>query len=339
MWELGLYLGKMMDGWVPSVVEISSYRMGLRGQANARAGRRWIEGCLCRIDGGYACLQTWPELGGRAWRDELGELKSWMGAGRPLGSLSGVLQELLRCARVDGLARFEGVSLLAALDLPPSYFSIASWMGDDDLWAAARAGFAGAKLKVDGGDESWGERLRRWMTMLPDWDWRLDFNATGNSSALLVWWQSLGAEERSKIRYLEDPLAAIGEWSGLEAQGMTLAEDWLSSKGADARRSGRLRVIKPSVEDWRAVSDDYSGVVVTSNMQHPLGQMWDTYQACMAQMNLTEKWQGAGLVTHGLLAADKWTRALGGVRPVVAPEPSPGLGFEKELESLSWQKI
>ena len=84
----------------------SRYTLYPMGALSARAAAQPREGVLLRGDnGGYACLQPWPELGDSPLEYELDALRE----GAPL--LLG--ERALKCMEMDGEARARGVSLFA----------------------------------------------------------------------------------------------------------------------------------------------------------------------------------------------------------------------------------
>jgi len=75
-------------------------------------------------------------------------------------------------------------------------------------------------------------------------------------------------------------------------------------------------------------------VVVTSYMDHPLGQVFAAWEA--ARAGVTEV---CGLQTHGLFTANGFTEALGQVRPEFGVPEGAGLGFGDLLEELPWMRL
>ena len=86
----------------------SSYTLQPVGALSARAAAQPREGVLLKGDnGGYACLQAWPELGDSPLEYELDALRD----GAPL--LLG--ERALKCMEIDGEARATGISLFEGL--------------------------------------------------------------------------------------------------------------------------------------------------------------------------------------------------------------------------------
>ena len=85
------------------------YSLTACGPLNARAAEVCRKGALIKTDeGGYGCIQPWPELGDATLQEELDALRK--GRPLPLGLRAA------ECARTDGEARALGVRLGTFLD-------------------------------------------------------------------------------------------------------------------------------------------------------------------------------------------------------------------------------
>ena len=90
-------------------------------------------------------------------------------------------------------------------------------------------------------------------------------------------------------------------------------------------------IVKPALEEI-ACSD--AEIVVTSYMDHPIGQLCAAYAAATAGITST-----CGLVTHVLFENDPFIERMriDGTR-MVAPGRT-GWGFDDLLETLPWQEL
>jgi len=80
-------------------------------------------------------------------------------------------------------------------------------------------------------------------------------------------------------------------------------------------------------------------VVVTSYMDHPLGQSFAAWEAARLTLQFPGLVKTCGLQTHGLFERTPFTEALSEVAPGFSPCAWTGLGFDELLETLTWQKL
>lgn len=314
------------------------YRLKLRsggGGANARSGRRVLEGMLIRVDGGYGCIQPWPELGDEPLREHWESLH-----GRR--ERTGLVARALECALMDGASRREGRSLFDGLKVPRSHATV---IGNADFAALKAEGFSAVKLK---GGNDWQTVLGRMReAAAEELRIRVDFNGvlTGESFEKFA---KAAEDVRSGVDFVEDPVPYdAGVWSRLtELTGWPLALDRVEGGGAAVGGGFAVRVVKPVLEDVRECGVP---VVFTSNMDHPLGQVFAAWEAARYG---GEMWE-AGLLTHRLFEGEGqgltdpaaaeglgvWQAMLGERGPELLVPGGTGLGFDRLLESLPWRPL
>ena len=277
---------------------------------NSRRAEKSTRGCLVRVDGGVACLQTWPELGD----PDLAQVLADFRGERRLP----ISRQAWACCQLDREAREAGAHVLDGLSVPESHFTLP--FGETGVPDGFRA------VKVKAGADL--EELRRVLSGLrPDLRIRLDFNESLNLDPFRAIWLGLEAFH-SRIDFVEDPVPYDpGQWRELESElGCRLAVDRFEGEAPF------LRVWKPARWDWAGAGE----VVVTSNMDHPVGQVFAAY--CAAKLSLPARVAGCGLVTHHLFdPANPFVACLGPTRPEFPRVPGTGLGFDELLETLPWR--
>jgi len=179
-------------------------------------------------------------------------------------------------------------------------------------WPAAAGeppdGFDTVKVKMPGG-------------ALPDrYRLRLDFNASIDATAFLHIAETL---PRDRIDFVEDPCPYDPDtWRTLhEKTGLRLALDrGVSTTGVD------LLVVKPAVQD---VPPTGLPIIITSYMDHPIGQLHAAYVAALHAPDAT-----CGLATHVLFETDPFIERMrfDGAR-LVPPD------FSDLLEALPWKRL
>ena len=97
-------------------VEIARYRLRAGGALHRAGERREVEGVLLRVDGGFACLQPWPEFGHAPLDEQLAMLRE--GGSTPLIERALVMGggERISAAQIEpwlGGVAGEGATLVA----------------------------------------------------------------------------------------------------------------------------------------------------------------------------------------------------------------------------------
>ena len=310
------------------------YRLKSPRGLNARSSRGEIEGVLLKdADGGHACLQPWPELGDPTLQKCLNDLagpRRWP-----------IVRRALRCLEMDGAARSIPDALFEDLEVPQSHATLAS-CDAAMLEQAVRAGFTTIKLKC--GRDFAHERkfIAVASSRHPALKWRLDFNETGDADELAEWLMSLSVEERSRIDFIEDPCPfSESKWRELFLQTrVPLAVD---REAAPHCAEAQFTVIKPATDEPWLLAEAAQGfgqrVVVTSYMDHPLGQSFAAWEAGRLALQFPGLVGLCGLQTHQLFEPDAFTEALGPWTPDFHAAPGKGLGFDDLLAKLPWKRL
>ena len=301
------------------------YGIKLRGVAggNARSQRRVLEGFLIRADGGYGCLQPWPELGDGTLEVQWQALRS--------GGQTRLLRRALECAAVDAEARREGRSLFEGMMVPQSYATVT---GSADFLTLKSEGFTGVKLK---GGQNWQEILPRLRAAVEaGLRVRIDFNGLLSEQGFRELTQA-AKDVRTWVDYVEDPMPYNPRaWEQLRREtGWHLGLDRVAD-GTEATGGFDVRILKPAVDGIGPLHDCPSiSTVVTSYMDHAVGQAFAAWEAGRFGGR-----QGlAGLMTHRLFEPDAFTGRFAAAGPDWLGPGGTGLGFDDLLEGLPWVPI
>jgi O-succinylbenzoate synthase len=260
----------------------------------AAEGARY--GALLRIGNGFADLHPWPELGDLPLDTQLAMLAR--------GETTAQSAASLHLAQIDGEARTRGVSLFDGLTIPESH-----WPGNDPP-----AGFDTVKIKG--------------VVRVPDdVRIRIDFNATLTPAEFLDVVETLSDE---RIDFIEDPCPYDEEtWANLrDMTGLRLAVD----RVAPAGHSYDVLVHKPALRS--AWPEEDCEIVVTSYMDHPIGQFGAAYVAATHQTSTR-----CGLMTHVLYEPDAFIERMERDGARLLPPKGTGIGFDDLLESLPWKML
>ncbi len=303
------------------------------GALSARAAAQPREGVLLRGDnGGYACLQSWPELGDAPLEYELDGLRE--GSPLRLGSCA------LKCMEIDGEARARGVNLFDGLSIPRSHATLTVSATPSQVYNLHQRGFRVGKIKVIPKLASTVERLTNLASMVPDWKWRVDFNCTLSVEETLRFWDMLSDAMKSRIDFLEDPCYyEVDAWQRLQDAGIPLGYDLpVQNENIIPHRTTKpmMRLVKP------ARHHSNSGLpVFTTYLDHPLGQCWAAYNAALFYKDKpAEDVPLCGLVTQHIYRPNAFSEKLGlDITPDFLPPKGTGLGFDSLLAALPWKKL
>lgn len=303
---------------------------------NAASHRRVFPGALLRVGAGYGCVHPWPEFGDAPIEKQLALLKE--------GRSSPILEMALRCAEIDGAAREAGVSLFDGLEIPRSHYS---WSFAEDtrpqMARVLEEGWPAIKAK---GFANYGETLRFLESCAKAGDGvnlrlRVDFNGCLDANAFGKFMEYMPLRVYRQLDFVEDPIPYDRPlWEQSRARwGVRLALDkgWQhASEGFDAV------VIKPGRRDWRHVTELHPNkpLVLTSAMDHVIGQMFAAYEAAVARRELGDFVGLCGLSTQHLFAQDSFFERLESRGGHLIPDRSGGgLGFGDLLERLPWRRL
>ena len=311
---------------------ISRYRLKARGLLNAVSRRREFEGALIQIDGGFGCLHPWPELGDPTLEKCLADLageRRWP-----------IVRRAVRCAEYDRVARQFEHSLFEEMDVPESHATLTKRTAAE-VALAVEAGFTTIKLKAGSDPTDEAKFLDAMAAEFPALKWRLDFNESLEPVEAADFLLGLTEKSRKAIDFVEDPCPyAPSSWNELHRQtGVRLAIDREASPLGSA---AQVMVIKPAIDEpfllAEAALRHNQRVVLTSYMDHPLGQTFAAWEAARLELQFPGLVDLCGLQTHPLFEADAFSEMLGPWSPAFQVPEGLGLGFDDLLEALPWTR-
>jgi O-succinylbenzoate synthase len=320
---------------IPIPIYIHRYTLHSGGPLNTRSVRNAHEGALIRVGDesfGYGCIHPWPELGDVDLEQTLGLLAA--------GESTDLSRRALTCAHEDGKARRAGINLFEGLVVPRSHATLT--MDSSLFQAAVDAGFDIAKVKVGRDLEAESEFIRGQAACFPELRWRLDFNGSQGLDAVEKLLTSLGDDVRARVDFIEDAYLPNGSpW--VDALGPYHIAMAVDREVESACGGFGVAVIKPAVNEVAPVLEQAAEhgrrVVITSYMDHPLGQCFAAWEAAKARASYPDLIDTCGLVTHGLFAPDAFSDSLGKPAPEFHPPAGTGLGFDELLQSLLWKRL
>ena len=311
----------------------SPYRLKARSFLNSISSRREFEGALIRVGGGYGCIHPWPELGDPPLEKCLEDLR-----GRRVWP---VVKRALRCAEYDNAAREAEESLFEEMEVPRSHATLVE-ANPKELALAVEAGFDTVKIKAGRNVAVEARFLEEMSAEYPALKWRIDFNELLDPEAADRFLEGLSEAVRRKIDFVED-ICPFSEsvWSGLwKKHRVALAVD---RESGPHRKAAQCMVIKPAVDEpfllGEAAVMNLQRGVITSYMDHPLGQAFAAWEAARTELIFPGLIGTCGLQTHHLFEKDAFVDRLGEWKPDFKVPGGTGLGFDDELAALTWLSL
>jgi O-succinylbenzoate synthase len=311
---------------------ISRYRLKARGFLNSISNRREFEGALIRIDGGFGCIHPWPELGDPPLEKCLADLAG--------PRCRAIVRRAVRCAEYDRTARRFEHSLFEEMEVPESHATL-SIARAEGVARAVESGFAVIKFKAGRNPAAERRFLDEMAAEFPALKWRLDFNEALEPGDAAEFLTSLSEKARAAIDFAEDPCPySDAAWTALHRRtGVKLAVDREASPQSAA---AQVMVIKPAIDEpfllAEAALHQRQRVVLTSYMDHPVGQAFAAWEAARLGLQFPGLVGLCGLQTHHLFEPDAFSEMLGPWSPVFQPPAGDGIGFGDLLEELPWTR-
>lgn len=322
-------------------------RLGTLG-GHAKSRRR--EGVLIRVEHddksiGYADIHPWTELGDDPLALQLQKLANF--------ETTDLTQRSLELATLDAEARMTGMSLFHDVHVPNSHFLITDLKKgfQAELLRAFDEGYTTLKMKVGRSIQSLHEDravLERSAATLQNFKLRFDFNSQRSHVEVQTWLQSLSPALRQAIEFVEDPCPwNLGAWAALrENAHVPLAldhdsEDIFSTPASDGDPIAQLLsdvIVKPAVQDPALIENTALKYIVTSYLDHPVGQLGAALEAGY----LAEKFNVGvcGLLSHSAYETNSYSEAFPSKGPLLTPRLNEaGIGFTELLEKENWQEL
>lgn len=287
---------------------------------------------------GYADCHPWEENGDYSLRDQLHLLAR--------GKLTKLTSRSLYFAKLDAIARRKGISLFEGLKIPPSHRLIpdlATW-NDSNLREGLDQGFTHFKIKL-------GRNLKRELPLLKgllkglveegrdEIKLRLDFNGALSrehfKQVLFYVKDNLG-----EIDFFEDPFDVNScDWNiSRKNRLVSFARDKNSGNEKRFNSSVDVIVIKPAIQPCNSFTRlRYpQRFVVTSYLDHPIGQMTASYEAANLINNPQIKLLHCGLVTHLVYNPNAFSEQLKIHKSCLEAPQGTGFGFDELLKNSAW---
>jgi O-succinylbenzoate synthase len=293
---------------------------------------------------GFADCFPWPELGDLTLNEQLNLLKE--------GSLTPLTHQCFEFARADAEARFEKRSLFEGLTIPKSHALLTSTedLSPQFLDQSADDGFLRIKLKC-GSDLN--KEIHHLKAITPNLKslgikLRLDFNHSLKNKDRLEFFLKSIPDTLRDIEFIEDPYPfSFKGWSEIQSRySVELALDHFDPKmeiPSKLSEAISVWVIKPAVQDSAKMIKQAKklgvSVVITSYLDHPLGQLSAAWVAAYTQSQPNSPLRECGLLSHTAYEPHLASRFLKSSGPQLLTPEGTGFGLDDFLASLHWELL
>lgn len=318
------------------------YTLIPKAALNAKTPQVPRNGALLRIEEegkgvGFADCHPWPELGDLPLDQQLQKL-----AKRECTALT--LQSLF-FAGLDASFRRKQQSAFENVTIPPSHFLIPDLFTQDKTELEKFVAEGGKVFKCKVGRDLLAERveLEKLAEQFSQQEAliRLDSNLVGDEFSCHRLMKQANERLVGMIDFWEDPFPYDAQaWSHFsEAHGIFLARD-RDLKSTELQGVDVL-VLKPAVQN---ISPEQllalrKRVVMTSYLDHPLGQLSAAFVAARSQKVLGRKLDVCGLLSHIAYETNEFSACLQMRGPQLVPPAGTGFGFDELLEKQEWKKL
>lgn len=271
---------------------------------------------------GFADCHPWHEFGDAKIPSQKAALLQ--------GKLTPLLAQSLDLAILDAKARKAKRSLFANIPLLKSHLIAKLSDLEDNLNAVIEMGISHLKIKVRGTESS--QLLKIVKKCRPHFKWRLDFNAALTYEEVDNYLKMI-EEIHPDIDFIEDPCPYQKKTYEL------LTAKWRIPLALDFQEASQphpyIVIHKPAVRPLDAVKTAHR-VIVTSYLDHPVGQLAAPYIATKTPQALQEY---GGWLSHLVYEPNDFSEKLRVEKGTLIPPPGTGFGFDDELEKLPWKKL
>lgn len=317
-------------------IEYSPYSLIAKSSLNSRCQKLQREGALLKVyyaddKVGYADCHPWVELGDLPLNDQLSHLAR--------NNLTPLTRRSLHFAKVDADARARQYHLFTCLKSPLSHFLIGDLANFSplDLELAMEEGHRCFKIKV--GRDSMAE-LQQLKTIFSKAaiTLRLDFNEKLTKDQLETFLFAMDDGVKESIDFIEDPFPYNEKsWEDIQSKFyIQLACDRRAPEAKNRPFSSSTLILKPAIQSPEQLISATQPLIVTSYLDHPLGQLAAAYTTCQLE-NYSDRIHG--LNSHYLYQENTYSRQLSSKGPKFIFPVGTGFGFNELLEEESWQPI
>lgn len=302
------------------------------------------EGALLRVefpDGqvGYADCHPWDFAGDKPLSEQLQLLSD--------GLTTSLTARSLHFAKIDADARARKINLFTHLAIPKSHFLIADLLSLNEkvIVESLKSGITHFKIKL-------GNNLNIELPLLiklfntisgSHAKVRLDFNLQLTRQEFEEFLRKI-SKWKELVDFFEDPYAFdVQAWSQHQSNDQVVfAADFDSERAIPFPETAQVIVLKPANQDEKSILECLQSdrrLVVTSYLDHPLGQLTAAYVAGLCAKQLKGKIDICGLMSHLVYEKNEFSELLPKSGPDLIPPQGTGFGFDELLMKQVWKVL
>lgn len=283
---------------------------------------------------GYADCHLWPELGDPTLEEMMGHIR-FKRNDHPY------FQNMIINAYIDLSSRKD--KRLVGYDkhvIRNHYlFPHIDSLSKNVLDQLEEEGFTHIKLKVGRDPTEEIEKITEYFGDHSPFQLRLDFNALLTKDEYLNFVTKL-LDRGVSIEFCEDPFPYDNnEWRKVQEEtGVPVAADRYAEYIFREKDFPFVIIIKPAVDDITKIANHLKGqkFVVTSYLDHPIGQVAAAFHAQNLDMRFPDNDMCHGLLSHHVYEPTDYSRQLSQKGPYFVFPKGYGFGFEEQLRQESW---
>ncbi|HEV8050955.1 MAG TPA: enolase C-terminal domain-like protein [Parachlamydiaceae bacterium] len=309
------------------------------------SGNKPREGALLKVlqkDGqfGYSDCHPWFELGDAPLQEQLDLIAS--------GRYTSLTSQSLLFAQIDAQARRNQINLFKDLQTPQNHYHISTGnlLTDELMERLANAGIRLIKVKVGNHFHEDCAMLHRTASKLrsSNLKLRLDFNCKFDQRLFLEF-LSQCSQQLDIVDFFEDPFPYDPDaWQTTrERYPVQLACDRESLRAISFPQSCDYLVVKPAIQDVTPfLTHKTKGrrLVLTSYLDHPIGQLSGLYTASTILKSHPELLSDCGFLSHHAYIPTLFTSKFNFNGSQLFPSTEgTGFGFDNLLKELKWEAL
>ncbi len=325
-------------------IRYSEYQLQPFKALNAKSVKAKRNGYLLNIEfknigNGYSDLFSWPELGDVDLVTQLDNIKNF--------KLNVHIYKSIYFAYIDAYYRAKNINIFSNLSFPKNHYTAVDFkiLTLEKIENLKNEGFKYIKVKLSVEDLNENEKLFFFFNNIKNSQikLRIDFNNVLNYElfdCFLIKFQNF----LNVFDFIEDPYFMFYQESKKHKDKfpmLSLAVDRLNLEkfSSNIDLAVDFIVVKPAIQNF--ITKNFNlPLVITSYMDHPLGQLSALYEAAIFSNKISKNEITCGLLTHKFYEMNQYAETLTIKNTQLLPSlEGTGFGFDSFLKKEHWKEL